>query len=262
MSTLKVSSPPKALTKPHRRSRKLHIGLGITLGLILTVGGLTTPFGAASAAQEAQLSEALAHLILEDAGIDYSGELIIQEQVVVAGVNAGGYVPLISNGEAIYIVESSVVADYGDTELVYRSIVLHEYAHILQKRLLETRCGDNPVGRAACFPELEATLATYAASSEVTNTVFPGIETNADCVLETYSSNSLTGYQVDGCTDEQLAAAWAVRSGKWPDEAAVERWLPHVESLERAEHKSKPIGDKRLAHGEGKLKKLLERPGE
>jgi len=239
---------------------------GVPLALALTGAVIITPFGAI-ATGEGEVNDRLwAEQILADAGIDYAGEIVIYDELLVAGVQAAGYVPILNDEDTINVVSSAQLAAYGPVDEVFRSVVLHEYAHILQKKVIEEHCGDYYAARAVCVTQLNDLLTSYIGdATHPETTVFPGLETGADCILDTYSRNAVNihGYQEGSCSTQQLAAALAIRAGEWPDENAVIRWTPEAETLEDTISKnlSKATADLGKKSGYLGQKKKFEEPG-
>ncbi len=213
--------------------------------------------GSLAVPSAAETDSAIAYGFLEAEGINFTGVIVIYDELHVAGVQAAGYVPMLEDQDEINLITTENFSPYGDVANGYRSVVLHEYAHILQKRVLEANCGASYGARALCLPQLESLLAAYGDQSEhPETTLLPGLETSADCILDTYGAGAnLHGYQQGHCSVDQLAAALAIRNGEWPDETTVASYQEQAQVLLAELSNTKGLGK----FMEGKKSGFLEK---
>lgn len=141
-----------------------------------------------------------------------------------------GYVNVLSEEQIIYV--NGDYADdenpLGQTEYLYR----HEYAHILQKRLIAERSGGypsylNPIASSVYYFNLLQLNGELAALMPPVREdegwiPFPGLEAAADCYAQPYSSPEEQAYfqapylYPGHCDAEQEKIARGLLSGRWP----------------------------------------------
>ncbi len=149
----------------------------------------------------------------------------------------GGYVDFTNSNDVILVDNNNIQIGYLD----------HEYAHILQKRLVTSVSGGvpsywNPVQSFVYYVNLlrlNSDLEKYMPASPISAaTLVPGLETNADC-YSYYINNG--GYEhlsytyqtpiAGGCWDESYAAAISISKGEWPNQTNVEKYATQGQDI-------------------------------
>lgn len=153
-----------------------------------------------------------------------------------------GYVNVSEEDATIYLN-----TDYHSTEML-GYIMVHEYAHVLQKRLIASLVGgypenSNPVTALAYYDmllKLNDELSTYVPDwgenldkyMEFNATVIPNVERNADCITHALGmwpqEYSYIGW--NWCSDEQLGAAYSIINGEWPTAERVAYYVTLLEA--------------------------------
>lgn len=135
-----------------------------------------------------------------------------------------GYVNVFSPEMVMY-----VDSDIAEMPLAKRAYIAeHEYAHILEKKMIAEQVGgypsmDNPWRSFAYYYKMLELDSFYASvmpaveDSESSFTVVSGLETVADCFAQVPGEhNPLFYIGRDDCTQEQRDVALALRNEVWP----------------------------------------------
>lgn len=190
----------------------------------LVVIPATTGAAAAPAGPRSHTDATVATQILRDHGISDPRLTVvtIEGMTGVDGRAAAGYVNLFERADVIYMRPY----DRGDRAR-YADNLLHEYGHVLQKRLMIER---SPLGwyqRPATLDGLDGALTRMSPlivrrPAGAMPLDRPGLEANADCIGTLLSGTKLyaTGYVTAGsCDSRALRAASDVIAGRWPGAA-------------------------------------------
>ena len=180
--------------------------------------------------------------ILAYAGIhDPEVRFVTVDNLHVLGGDAKGYVNVLDSDDVIYIRPFDDEAEFDNNRRLYTALVLHEYGHILQKRVIDDM-NLNPYERYQKLIELNAVLTDgspvlHDVEGNEHNLLFQGIETNADCILGSLSDVIGSAYidAVEGCDPHGEAMARAVIAGEFPSQDVIVKW----EKIVNDEHAAK-----------------------
>ena len=145
---------------------------------------------------------------------------------------AKGYVNMFVPEDVIYVEMSEQIYEKDKNYLF-----VHEYAHVLQKRLI----ADVSVGAPSRWNPLQSLVYYYnlfALNAALSGVVPPvtadvdgvlvvsGLEANADCVTQVFGSWPRVQSYIGSvyCSSEELAAAYCVVNGEWPSGENVARY--------------------------------------
>lgn len=213
--------------KKKKSHRLLVLGLSFLLILFLFPFGVTT----AASAQGSQTSKdlKLAQQTLKDYQIDDPKvRFVTVKDLKVMGAEAKGYVNMFDDADVIYLREySSNSFKANNRAAYYQAIVIHEYGHILQKRLVEKRA-HNPYERYMELLQLNDILSKGAPKIDTDHATmtFTGLETDADCMLLARVATVYSGYidAENGCGIRAKAMAKAVIFGEYPTDKVISKW--------------------------------------
>lgn len=210
----------------------------LALSLVITLPVLA-PAAAGPLGTQTRTDAALAHRLLAAEGIvDPNLTIITVDGLTLpGGKSIVGYVNMLDSRDVIYVQPFTNRFPFRNSEKVFARILLHEYSHILQKRLAVTHGADTGYGFAATLLELNQLLGSDADNVDPTAglSAFTGLEVNADCVAAVTSPTYTAHYFAAGdtCTPAQEAAARAIRANDWPTGPALAGWV-RVVTTERA----------------------------
>ena len=154
----------------------------------------------------------------------------VEDMSVLGNDGTRGYVNMLDSEDIIYLRPFSDPKAYASITKLYSATVNHEYAHILQKRLVESLSNGNEWERYSKLLELNSLLAQKAPALKETDNdhdvPFVGLETNADCIVASYSTASSYAYidEDNGCNSYQMGEARAIIEGEWPSPENAAKW--------------------------------------
>jgi hypothetical protein len=193
----------------------------------------------------------------------------ITDMQVLGTKDTRGYVNMLDTEDIIYLRPFEDPKYYNYTTKLYSATVTHEYAHILQKRLVEKVSNGDDWDRYFKLLELDALLSENAPelkektdNSHKHDVPFLGLETNADCILHSYSTSNTFSYvhQESGCNSYQMGEARAIMEEEWPSPENAKKWESVIEkekselmTMNRAATEKK-LRERQELRGSGKTK--------
>ena len=258
MSTVKFDTD---YTAHRKRPRITTIALAFIIALIafpVATSAVASPVGFQNSSDELRAIESLGYAGIVDPEVTF----VTVDDLHVLGSKATGYVNVFDENDVIYLRPFSS-REFNESRSYWNAIVIHEYGHILQKRLVES-ITDNPYERYSELVKLNAILSDGAPAipNEEEDgervVIFSGLETNADCILMVLRGSLRSGYidAIDGCELRPSAIAASIIDGEYPTEASIAKYEEIVQARWDKEQKE------RIAAFEEYLERETNRHGE
>ena len=199
--------------------------LTLALAVVATVLSATPQLATAAALPRGANTVAATTAPLSARNIDVSGLTVTRVTGLTVGIGAeaNGYVNLWDDADLI----SMRVTDAPRSQ--YEDNLLHEYGHIVQRRVIDRHSGAGWWERTATIARLDHALrrASPPVRAEAAASAAPGLEANADCIAIVVGGRVYRPWYVDAaaaCGPRELAAARTLIEGDWPSEAKIRQW--------------------------------------
>jgi len=207
------------------------------IGFPLAAQAAASPIGWYNSDDEQRAISVLSYAGIDDPEV----RIVTVDNLHVLGQEAKGYVNVLDTEDVIYLRPFDDEANFHDSRRMYTAVVLHEYGHILQKRIIDDM-NLSSFERYEKLLELNAILLDGSPNleddhGEPHGLLFQGIETNADCILGSLSDVISSAYidAVEGCEPHGEAMARAVIAGEFPSDKTVIKWEKIVNDEHEAE---------------------------